>query len=98
MEPGGLTGKRPTSLPVYTARDQRTSLSSFPAAVSNLDVESKLTAHFQAPWHQQRNVFHPSTRPACVEELHQHAKHNLRALNRGEAPYRRPLIQFIQLF
>ncbi|KAJ8350546.1 hypothetical protein SKAU_G00256760 [Synaphobranchus kaupii] len=48
--------------------------------VSNLDVESKLTAHYQAPWHQQRNVFHPSTRPPCVEELHKHAKHNLRAL------------------
>ncbi|XP_064165829.1 actin remodeling regulator NHS-like [Anguilla rostrata] len=52
--------------------------------VSNLDVESKLTAHYQAPWHQQRNVFHPSTRPACVEELHKHAKQNLRALNRDQ--------------
>ncbi|KAG5833525.1 hypothetical protein ANANG_G00276830 [Anguilla anguilla] len=54
------------------------------SSVSNLDVESKLTAHYQAPWHQQRNVFHPSTRPACVEELHKHAKQNLRALNRDQ--------------
>ncbi|KAJ8378718.1 hypothetical protein AAFF_G00236960 [Aldrovandia affinis] len=52
--------------------------------VSNLDVESKLIAHYQAPWHQQRNVFHPSTRPLCVEELHKHAKQNLRALNRDQ--------------
>uniref|UniRef100_A0A667XUQ1 NHS actin remodeling regulator n=1 Tax=Myripristis murdjan TaxID=586833 RepID=A0A667XUQ1_9TELE len=54
------------------------------STVSNLDVESKLTTHYQAPWHQQRNVFHPSTRPACVEELHRHAKLSLRALQRGE--------------
>lgn len=54
-------------------------------AVSNLDVESKLTAHYQAPWHQQRNVFHPSTRPECVEELHRQAKTSLWALHRGEA-------------
>ncbi|XP_037554258.1 Nance-Horan syndrome protein [Nematolebias whitei] len=40
---------------------------------SNLDVESKLTAHFRAPRLQQRNVLHPSTRPACLEELHQQA-------------------------
>ncbi|XP_066561951.1 actin remodeling regulator NHS isoform X2 [Amia ocellicauda] len=52
--------------------------------VSNLDVESKLTVHYQAPWHQQRNVFHPSTRPPCVEELHRHAKQNLRALHRDQ--------------
>ncbi|XP_036396885.1 Nance-Horan syndrome protein isoform X2 [Megalops cyprinoides] len=52
--------------------------------VSNLDVESKLTTHYQAPWHQQRNVFLPSTRPPCVEELHKHAKQNLRALNRDQ--------------
>ncbi|XP_029904833.1 Nance-Horan syndrome protein isoform X2 [Myripristis murdjan] len=52
--------------------------------VSNLDVESKLTTHYQAPWHQQRNVFHPSTRPACVEELHRHAKLSLRALQRDQ--------------
>ncbi|XP_069006863.1 actin remodeling regulator NHS [Embiotoca jacksoni] len=51
--------------------------------VSNLDVESKLTAHYQSPWHQQRNVFHPSTRPACVEELHRQANFSLWALHRG---------------
>ncbi|XP_034035112.1 LOW QUALITY PROTEIN: Nance-Horan syndrome protein [Thalassophryne amazonica] len=45
--------------------------------VSNLDVESKLTAHYQAPWHQQKNVFHPSTRPACVQELLGHANISL---------------------
>ncbi|XP_067453775.1 actin remodeling regulator NHS isoform X1 [Thunnus thynnus] len=49
--------------------------------VSNLDVESKLTSHYQAPWHQQRNVFHPSTRPACVEELHREASFSLWALH-----------------
>ncbi|KAM4548053.1 actin remodeling regulator NHS isoform 1-T1 [Odontesthes bonariensis] len=49
--------------------------------VSNLDVESKLTVHFQAPWHQQRNVLHPSTRPACVEELHRQANFSLWALD-----------------
>nr|XP_020459122.1 Nance-Horan syndrome protein isoform X2 [Monopterus albus] len=49
--------------------------------VSNLDVESKLTAHYQAPWHQQRNVFHPSMRPACVEELHRQANLSLWALH-----------------
>ncbi|RXM98908.1 Nance-Horan syndrome protein [Acipenser ruthenus] len=53
-------------------------------AVSNLDVESKLTVHYQAPWYQQRNVFHPSSRPPCVEELHRHAKQNLRALHRDQ--------------
>ncbi|XP_029988111.1 Nance-Horan syndrome protein isoform X2 [Sphaeramia orbicularis] len=50
--------------------------------VSNLDVESKLTVHYQAPWHQQRNIFHPSTRPACVEELHRQANFSLWALHR----------------
>uniref|UniRef100_A0A4W5MDP0 Uncharacterized protein n=1 Tax=Hucho hucho TaxID=62062 RepID=A0A4W5MDP0_9TELE len=54
------------------------------AAVSNLDVESKLTVHYQAPWHQHHNVFHPCSRPPCVEELHRHAKQSLRALHRGE--------------
>ncbi|XP_022614841.1 Nance-Horan syndrome protein [Seriola dumerili] len=49
--------------------------------VSNLDVESKLTTHYQAPWHQQRNIFHPSTRPACVEELHRQANLSLWALH-----------------
>ncbi|XP_055363633.1 actin remodeling regulator NHS-like [Betta splendens] len=45
--------------------------------VSNLDVESKLTSHYQSPWQQQRNVLHPCTRPACVEELHRRANHSL---------------------
>ncbi|XP_074524083.1 actin remodeling regulator NHS isoform X2 [Halichoeres trimaculatus] len=50
--------------------------------VSNLDVESKLTAHYQAPWHQQRNIFHHSTRPVCVDELHRQASYSLWALHR----------------
>ncbi|XP_014848433.1 PREDICTED: Nance-Horan syndrome protein-like isoform X1 [Poecilia mexicana] len=49
--------------------------------VSDLDVESKLTAHFRAPWRLQRNVLHPSTRPACVEELYMQANHSLWSLN-----------------
>ncbi|KAJ8351842.1 hypothetical protein SKAU_G00233180, partial [Synaphobranchus kaupii] len=57
--------------------------------VSNLDAESKLTVHYQTPWHLQRNVFHPSTRPPCVEELHRHAKQNLRALNREQQQHQR---------
>ncbi|KAH1185254.1 hypothetical protein KIL84_018003, partial [Mauremys mutica] len=52
--------------------------------VSNLDAESKLSVYYRAPWHQQRNIFHPSTRPPCVEELHHHAKQNLRALRREQ--------------
>ncbi|KAM9593577.1 actin remodeling regulator NHS [Morphnus guianensis] len=51
--------------------------------VSNLDAESKLSVYYQAPWNQQRNIFLPSTRPPCVEELHHHAKQYLRALHRG---------------
>ncbi|KFP62642.1 Nance-Horan syndrome protein, partial [Cariama cristata] len=54
----------------------------YPTAVSNLDAESKLSVYYQAPWHQQRNIFLPSTRPPCVEELHRHAKQHLRALRR----------------
>uniref|UniRef100_A0A3B5KRF4 Nance-Horan syndrome b (congenital cataracts and dental anomalies) n=1 Tax=Xiphophorus couchianus TaxID=32473 RepID=A0A3B5KRF4_9TELE len=53
--------------------------------VSNLDIESKLSAHYQAPWHQQHNVFHPCTRPPCLEELHRNARLSLRALHRGES-------------
>ncbi|RXN10084.1 Nance-Horan syndrome -like isoform X3 [Labeo rohita] len=53
-------------------------------ALSNLDIESKLSGHYQAPWHLQRNVFLPSTRPACVEELHRNAKQSLRALYRDQ--------------
>ncbi|XP_077028934.1 actin remodeling regulator NHS isoform X2 [Agelaius phoeniceus] len=50
--------------------------------VSNLDAESKLSVYYRAPWHQQRNIFLPSSRPPCVEELHRHAKQHLRALRR----------------
>ncbi|XP_047436118.1 Nance-Horan syndrome protein isoform X3 [Mugil cephalus] len=52
--------------------------------VSNLDIESKLSAHYQAPWHQQHNVFHPCTRSPCLEELHRNAQLSLRALHRDE--------------
>ncbi|KAF7656048.1 hypothetical protein LDENG_00046840 [Lucifuga dentata] len=52
--------------------------------VSNLDVESKLSVHYQAPWHQHHNVFHPCTRAPCVEELHRSAQLSLRALHRDE--------------
>ncbi|XP_053176938.1 actin remodeling regulator NHS [Scomber japonicus] len=52
--------------------------------VSNLDIESKLSLHYQAPWHQQHNVFHPCTRPPCLEELHRNAQLSLRALHRDE--------------
>lgn len=52
--------------------------------MSNLDIESKLSLHYQAPWHQQHNVFHPCTRPPCLEELHRNAQFRLRALHRGE--------------
>ncbi|NWS22980.1 NHS protein, partial [Pachyramphus minor] len=54
----------------------------YATAVSNLDAESKLSVYYRAPWHQQRNIFLPSTRPPCVEELHHHAKQHLRALRR----------------
>ncbi|TNN52095.1 Nance-Horan syndrome protein [Liparis tanakae] len=53
-------------------------------AVSNLEIESKLSLHYQAPWHQQHNVFHPCTRPPCLEELHRSAQLSLRALHRDE--------------
>ncbi|XP_076879546.1 actin remodeling regulator NHS isoform X3 [Brachyhypopomus gauderio] len=55
--------------------------------VSNLDAESKLTLHFQAPqtpWHQQHNMFHHGTRTPCLEELHHHAQLHLRALQRDQ--------------
>uniref|UniRef100_A0A8C5D9C5 Nance-Horan syndrome b (congenital cataracts and dental anomalies) n=1 Tax=Gouania willdenowi TaxID=441366 RepID=A0A8C5D9C5_GOUWI len=55
-----------------------------PKAVSNLEIESKLSAHYQAPWHQQHNIFHPCTRLPCLEELHRNAQLSLRALNPGE--------------
>uniref|UniRef100_A0A673M5W3 Nance-Horan syndrome protein-like n=1 Tax=Sinocyclocheilus rhinocerous TaxID=307959 RepID=A0A673M5W3_9TELE len=44
----------------------------------------KLTSHYQTPWHQQHNLFHTCTRPPCLEELHRHAKLNLRALHRDQ--------------
>ncbi|KAM3935585.1 actin remodeling regulator NHS isoform 3-T3 [Leptodactylus fuscus] len=53
-------------------------------AVSNLDAESKLNVYYKTSWHQQRNIFLPTTRPACVEELHRHAKQSLRALRREQ--------------
>lgn len=55
-----------------------------PAAVSNLDEESKWTVHYTAPWHQQENVFLPGSRPPCVEDLHRQAKVNLKTALRGE--------------
>ncbi|XP_059833067.1 NHS-like protein 2 isoform X2 [Hypanus sabinus] len=47
---------------------------------SNLDQESKRTAHFKSSWQQNINVFNSSTRPPCVEELHQEAQLNLQSL------------------
>uniref|UniRef100_A0A8C2HZ77 Nance-Horan syndrome a (congenital cataracts and dental anomalies) n=1 Tax=Cyprinus carpio TaxID=7962 RepID=A0A8C2HZ77_CYPCA len=61
-------------------------------SLSNLDIESKLSGHYQAPWHLQRNVFLPSTRPACVEELHRNAKQSLRALQEVSERERRVTI------
>ncbi|XP_043853765.1 Nance-Horan syndrome protein isoform X2 [Dromiciops gliroides] len=52
--------------------------------VSNLDVESKLSVYYRAPWHQQRNIFLPATRPPCVEELHRQARQSLQALRREQ--------------
>uniref|UniRef100_A0A3B3DGH6 Nance-Horan syndrome b (congenital cataracts and dental anomalies) n=1 Tax=Oryzias melastigma TaxID=30732 RepID=A0A3B3DGH6_ORYME len=54
------------------------------AVVSNLEIESKLSAHYQAPLHQQHNMFHPSTRPMCLEELHKNAQLRLRALHQEQ--------------
>ncbi|KAM6181792.1 NHS-like protein 1 [Erethizon dorsatum] len=50
--------------------------------VSNLDEESRWTVHYTAAWHQQENVFLPSTRPPCVEDLHRQAKLNLKSVLR----------------
>ncbi|XP_078412501.1 NHS-like protein 1 [Cetorhinus maximus] len=50
--------------------------------VSNLDEESKWTVHYKASWHQQENVFLPSSRSPCVEDLHQQAKVNLKTVLR----------------
>ncbi|NXW00229.1 NHSL1 protein, partial [Fregetta grallaria] len=57
-------------------------LLSLSAAVSNLDEESRWTVHYTAPWHQQENVFLPSSRPPCVEDLHRQAKLNLKSVLR----------------
>lgn len=57
---------------------------SLSAAVSNLDEESRWTVHYTAPWHQQENVFLPTTRPPCVEDLHRQAKLNLKSVLRGK--------------
>ncbi|XP_018422830.1 PREDICTED: NHS-like protein 1 [Nanorana parkeri] len=53
-----------------------------PVPVSNLDEESKWTVHYRASWHQQENVFLPSSRPPCVEDLHRQAKVNLKTVLR----------------
>ncbi|XP_041063553.1 NHS-like protein 1 [Carcharodon carcharias] len=50
--------------------------------VSNLDEESKWTVHYKASWHQQENVFLPSSRSPCVEDLHRQAKVNLKTVLR----------------
>nr|XP_021548957.1 NHS-like protein 1 [Neomonachus schauinslandi] len=51
-------------------------------AVSSLEEESRWTVHYTAPWHQQENVFLPTTRPPCVEDLHRQAKLNLKSVLR----------------
>lgn len=56
--------------------------------MSNLDEESKWAVHYAAPWHQQENVFLPTNRPACVEDLHRQAKVNLKNVLRGESGVR----------
>ncbi|XP_072436437.1 NHS-like protein 1 isoform X3 [Chiloscyllium punctatum] len=50
--------------------------------VSNLDEESRWTVHYKASWHHQENVFLPSSRSPCVEDLHQQAKVNLKTVLR----------------
>ncbi|NWV41484.1 NHSL1 protein, partial [Grantiella picta] len=57
--------------------------------VSNLDEESRWTVHYTAPWHQQENVFLPSSRPPCVEDLHRQAKLNLKSVLREKNKLRR---------
>ncbi|XP_051754898.1 NHS-like protein 2 isoform X3 [Ctenopharyngodon idella] len=49
-------------------------------AATNLDSESKRTAHFQSSWQQHVNVFGSWSRPECVQELHQEAQLNLQSL------------------
>nr|XP_005992962.1 PREDICTED: NHS-like protein 2 [Latimeria chalumnae] len=55
-------------------------------AGSNLDLECKRTIHFRSSWQQTVNVFCSSTRPPCVEELHQEAQLNLQNLLQGDGP------------
>ncbi|KAK6480437.1 NHS-like protein 2 isoform X1 [Huso huso] len=50
---------------------------------TSLDSENKRTAHFKSSWQQHVNVFSSSSRPACVEELHQEAQLNLQSLLQG---------------
>ncbi|XP_042303340.1 NHS-like protein 1 isoform X2 [Sceloporus undulatus] len=64
------------------ARANRLDHRKVPVPVSNLDEESRWTVHYTAPWHQQENVFLPSTRPPCVEDLHRQAKLNLKSVLR----------------
>ncbi|KAM9319329.1 actin remodeling regulator NHS [Gastrophryne carolinensis] len=52
--------------------------------VSDLDTESKLSVYYKTTLHQQRNIFLPTTRPPCVEELHRHAKQSLRSMRRDQ--------------
>eukprot|EP00069_Balaena_mysticetus_P015711 bmy_01792T0 len=61
-------------------------------AVSNLDEESRWTVHYTAPWHQQENVFLPTTRPPCVEDLHRQAKLNLKSVLRDTYEISSPLV------
>ncbi|XP_026864512.2 NHS-like protein 2 isoform X3 [Electrophorus electricus] len=49
-------------------------------STTNLDSESKRTAHFQSSWQQHVNVFGSWSRPECVQELHQEAQLNLQSL------------------
>ncbi|XP_043100378.1 NHS-like protein 2 isoform X6 [Puntigrus tetrazona] len=51
---------------------------------TNLDSESKRTAHFQSSWQQHVNVFGSWSRPECVQELHQEAQLNLQSLLQGQ--------------
>ncbi|XP_030635075.1 NHS-like protein 2 [Chanos chanos] len=51
-----------------------------PKTTTNLDSESKRTAHFQSSWQQHVNVFGAWSRPECVQELHQEAQLNLQSL------------------
>ncbi|XP_041418767.1 NHS-like protein 1 isoform X1 [Xenopus laevis] len=53
-----------------------------PVPISSLDEESKWTVHYTASWHQQENVFLPSSRPLCVDDLHRQAKVNLKTVLR----------------